>query len=372
VTAPGPRILVVDDTPNNVKLLRDLLELKGYRVDTAGNGTDALRSVGNAMPDLVLLDIIMPDMSGYDVCRAIRARPDCQGLPVVLVTSLNASDERIKGLDAGADDFITKPIHQPELLARVRSLLRIKTLHDTVERQAAVLRESNATLENRVREQLEQLERLAQLKRFFPQHVAERIVAGELADPRRTRRKEVTIAFADIRGFTAFTDGAEPEEVIELLCEHHARMGRIVVDHGGALVYFAGDGMMIVFNDPVEIDAPAERAVAMAAAMRESFEVLETRWRRRGHEVGLGIGIAHGYATIGAIGVADRMDYSVIGRVVILASRLCAEAKAGQILVSSHVATLVEQRVAVAFHADVSLKGFHKAVPIFAVQGTPR
>ena len=265
-----------------------------------------------------------------------------------------------------AGQYLTR-LWDTDSRGKVRSLLRIKTLHDTVERQAAALRVSNATLEVRVRDQLVQLERLSQLKRFFPQHVAERIVAGELADPRRTRRKEVTIVFADIRGFTAFTDGAEPEEVIELLCEYHALMGRIVTEHGGALVYFAGDGMMIVFNDPVEIEAPAERAVAMARAMRECFATLASRWRRRGHEVGLGIGIAHGYATIGTIGVADRMDYSVIGRVVILAARLCAEAKAGEILVSSHVATLVEHSVPLAFSAEANLKGFHKAVPIFAV-----
>jgi adenylate cyclase len=282
-----PRILVVDDTPDNVTLLRDLLGMKGYSVDTATNGTAALHSIATQRPDLVLLDIIMPDMSGYDVCRAIRARSDTQGLPVVLVTSLDASQERIKGLDAGADDFITKPINQGELLARVRSLLRIRSLYDTVERQAAALQEANATLEERVRDQVAQIERMSQLKRFFPQHVAELILAGNLGDPRRTRRKEVTIVFTDIRGFTAFTDGADPEEVIELLREYHEIMGRLVTDHGGALVYFAGDGMMIVFNDPVEVENPAEHAVAMALEMQRGFADLAVRWRRRGHEIGL-------------------------------------------------------------------------------------
>ncbi len=365
------RILVVDDTPHNVKLLRDLLGMKGYEVDTADGGVEALARVEAAPPDLVLLDVVMPDLSGYDVCRALRERPATRGLPVVMVTSLDASEERIKGLEAGADDFVTKPINAPELLARVRSLLRIKSLYDTVEQQALELQESNALLEQRVQEQLAQLERMSSLKRFFPQRVAELIVSGELGDPRRTRRREVSIVFTDIRGFTAFTDGAEPEEVMELLKEYHHELGLLVNEHGGALVYFAGDGMMIIFNDPVEIEAPAIRAVEMALAMHAKFDEIALKWRRRGHSVGLGIGIAHGYATIGAIGTTHRMDYSVIGRVVNLAARLCGEAKAGQVLVSSQVSALVEASVPVSFAGEVMLKGFQKPVPTFLVGADP-
>src|SRR5205814_4484160 len=175
MTAPA-RVLVVDDTPLNIKLLGDLLAVKGYAVTTAANGTEALAKLAADKPDIVLLDVMMPGLSGYDVCRRIRADPATALLPVVLVTSLDPMEERIKGIEAGADDFLSKPINQPELFARVRSLLRVKALQDEVKRQAEALKEWNAKLEERVREQVAEVARLSQLKRFFSPNVAEAIV----------------------------------------------------------------------------------------------------------------------------------------------------------------------------------------------------
>jgi adenylate cyclase len=197
-------ILVVDDTPENVLLLDALLTGKGYRVVTASSGAEALRLIGSAPPDLVLLDVVMPGMSGYEVCQKIRANPATGILPVVMVTALDPSEERLRGLEAGADDFLTKPINQPELLARVRSLLRIKQLYDTVQTQARQLAELNSGLERRVQKQVQQLERLGRLKRFFSPHLADLIVAGDAEDPLKSHRREVTVVFIDLRGFTAF------------------------------------------------------------------------------------------------------------------------------------------------------------------------
>jgi adenylate cyclase len=363
------KILVVDDTPQNVKLLADLLGAKGYDVVTAASGAEALAKVGEERPDLVLLDVVMPQMSGYDVCRTIRANPDTAILPVVLVTALDPGQERLKGLDAGADDFLTKPIHQAELLARVRSLLRIKQLYDTVQTQAAQLTEWNKTLEQRVEEQVTQLDRLGRLKRFFSPQLAELIVAGGAEDPLKTHRREITVVFLDLRGFTAFAETAEPEEVMSVLREYHAAMGQIILEHEGTLERFTGDGMMIFFNDPAPVDNPPERALRMAVAMRARVGELLAKWHKRGYDLHLGVGIAQGYATIGAIGFEGRWDYGAIGTVTNLASRLCGEARPGQILVSQRLRSSVEDLIEVEPAGELTLKGFTKSVTAYNVVG---
>ena len=263
------KILVVDDTPRNVKLLADLLTVKGYAVVTAASGQEALDKIEREQPDLVLLDVVMPEMSGYEVCRKIREIPDTRTLPVVMVTALDPSEERIKGIEAGADDFLTKPINQAELLARTKSLLRIKELYDTVQAQTAELSDWNKTLQQRVEEQVTQLEQLGRLKRFFSPQLADLIVAGGAEDPLKTHRREVTVVFLDLRGFTAFAETAEPEEVMDILHEYHAAMGKLILEYEGTLEHFAGDGMMIFFNDPVPVENAAEQAARMALAMRE-------------------------------------------------------------------------------------------------------
>jgi class 3 adenylate cyclase/CheY-like chemotaxis protein len=363
------KVLVVDDLPQNVKLLADLLTFKGYEVVTAASGPEALEKVTKERPDLVLLDVMMPEMSGYEVCRKIRDDPATGILPVVMVTSLDPGQERIKGLEAGADDFLSKPVNQAELLARVRSLVRVKQLYDTVEQQAAQLNEWNQTLERRVGEQVTQLERLGRLKRFFSPQLADMIVAGDAEDPLKSHRREVTVVFLDLRGFTAFAETAEPEEVMGVLREYHTEMGGLILAHEGTLERFTGDGMMVFFNDPVPVPNPAERAVRMALAMRERLRDLKARWRKRGVDLDLGVGIAQGYATIGAIGFEGRLDYGAIGTVTNLASRLCGEARPSQILIAQRMLGTVEDLVDAEPVGELALKGFLKTVSAFNLLG---
>jgi class 3 adenylate cyclase len=358
----GARILVVDDTPANVLLLADLLASRGYGVTTAASGAEALTKIESERPDLVLLDVVMPQMSGYEVCRKIRDNPATRILPVVMVTALDPGEERVKGLEAGADDFLTKPINQAELLARVRSLLRIKQLYDE-------LADLNRTLERRVTEQVAQLDRLSRLKRFFSPQLANLIVSGGAEDPLKSHRREVAVVFVDLRGFTAFAETADPEEVMTVLREYHAEMGVQILAHEGTLERFTGDGLMIFFNDPVPVPDAAQRALRMAVAIRDVAAALARQWQTRGYDLNVGIGIARGYATIGAIGFEGRMDYGAIGTVTNLAARLCGEAKPGQILVSQRVLTSLEAVVEVEPVGELSLKGFLRPVTTFNVLG---
>jgi class 3 adenylate cyclase len=356
------KVLVVDDTPANVKLLADLLAVKGYEVIRAASGEEALTKIATSVPDIVLLDVMMPGMNGFDVCRAIRADPRTVALPVVLVTALDASAERIKGLEAGADDFLSKPVNQVELLARVRSLLRVKTLYD----QLAAL---NAELEKRVAEQVGELERLGRLKRFVSPRVGELILSGEIDDPLKARRREVSIMFTDLRGFTAFTETADPEEVMGVLRDYHGELGRIAMAHDGTIEHFEGDGVMILFNDPAQIAEHELAAIRVALELREAAAKLAVGWKKLGHELGFAVGIANGYATLGAIGFEGRRDYGAIGPVTNLAARLCAEAKPGQVLVSQRVYGKVEERVRAEPVGELTLKGFSRPVAAFNVLG---
>ncbi len=362
--SPG-RILVADDNPANVKLLEDLLGFHGYEVEAALDGESTLASIRARVPDLLLLDVLMPGLDGYDVCRAVRSDPALAMLPVVMVTALEDREERVRGLEAGADDFLSKPLNPPELLARVRSLLRIRRLYETVQRQAAQLAVWNRTLEARVAEQVSHVEKLQRLKRFFSPQLAELILAGGADDPLDSHRREITVVFLDLRGFTAFAESAEPEEVMAALAEFHRAMGRRVLEYQGTLERFTGDGLMVFFNDPLPIQQPARRAVEMAFAMQEDALKLAAQWKRRGYDLGLGIGIAQGYATVGAIGFEGRIDYGAIGTVTNMANRLCDLAEPGNILVSQRVHTEVEDGVLADDLGEVELHGFKRPVHAF-------
>jgi len=367
--AAPAKVLVVDDTPQNVKLLADVLGAKGFVAITAFSGEEGLAKVAAERPDLVLLDVMMPGISGYDVCRRLRADPATALLPVVLVTSLDPHEERVKGIEAGADDFLSKPIHQPELLARVRSLLRVKALQDEVQRQANELREWNANLESRVAAAVAEIASLGRLRQFFSGPVADAIVSAGEASLLAPHRREVCCVFIDLRGFTAFTDGAEPEEVIALLAEFHAAMGELISIHEGTVPHFTGDGILIFFNDPLPAPDMCARAARMALAMQERFRPLGERWHQLGHELALGIGIARGYATLGAMGYEGRFDYTAIGGVVNLAARLCAEAPGGQILVDRRARAGLDDGFSLEAVPPLVLKGFDKPVPVFALTG---
>lgn len=354
------KILVVDDNPKNVKLLSDLLSAKGYDVVTAFSGPNAIEQLEAQKPDLLLLDVVMPEMSGYEVCRKIRQDNSTSLLPVVMVTALDPGQERVKGIEAGADDFITKPINQAELLARVRSLLRVKELHDVTVQQAEQLAELNRILEGRV----------AHLKRFFSPQLAELIVSEGAEDPLKFHRREVTVVYLDLRGFSAFSEASEPEEVVTVLRDYHAETGNLVLAYEGTLEHFAGDGITIFFNDPLPQADHIERGIRMAVAVRDRVAELKKRgWDKLGYNLDFAAGVAHGYATIGAIGFEGRWDYGVIGTVANLAARLCSEAKPNQILIPQRLLAQVEELAEVASVGELTLKGFSRPVPTFNVLG---
>ncbi|MFN2645348.1 MAG: adenylate/guanylate cyclase domain-containing protein [Burkholderiales bacterium] len=354
------RILVVDDQRSNVQMMAGVLEARGYAVAMANDGAQALEQVRALPPDLVVADILMPNMDGYELCRRLRGAPETALLPIILVTSVDAQGERVKGLEAGADDFLAKPVNWEELFARVRSLLRVKALQDE-------LKELNAKLERRVQEQVAELERLSRLKRFFSPSVAEAIVAGgeELLEP---HRREITAVFLDLRGFTSFTDRADPDEVMELLRAYHATLGRTVDEYGGTLEHFAGDGIMIFFSDPLPVDRPAERAVRMAIALQAAFLPISQAWAKLGHDVGLGIGIAQGEATLGVIGFEQRWEYAAIGNVPNLAARLCGHARAGEIILDAQTETALAHVVDAESIGPLTLRGFAQPIAAFRLK----
>jgi class 3 adenylate cyclase len=361
------RVLIADDNPANLRILRTRLAADGYEVVTAADGEEALSVARDSTPDLILLDIMMPKVDGIEVCRRLKGAQGSGFTPIILVTAMTDAKDIVAGLEAGADEYLTKPVDHAALSARVRSMLRIKGLHDTASAQAQEIARWNATLERRVAEQVAELERVSRLKRFFSPPLAEAIVAGGAADPLKPHRREISVVFLDLRGFTAFAEMAEPEEVSEVLESYHAEVGRFIVEHEGTLERFTGDGMMIFFNDPVPVANPEERAIRMADAMRARIRVLGAEWRRRGYDLDLGMGIAKGYATIGAIGFEGRRDYAAIGSVTNLAFRLCTEAAPGQILVSQRIYAAVTDLVEAKEVGPLQLKGFHRPVVAYEI-----
>ncbi|TMC77634.1 MAG: response regulator, partial [Chloroflexi bacterium] len=494
-----------------------LLATEGYEVITAASGDEALRIVAERHPDLLLVDILMPGMDGYELCRRIRVRDETRFLPVVLMTA-SIDQDKARALESGADDFVQKPVLQHELSVRVRSLLRIKRYHDdlasALDRQTAiseVLRvigssafqiepvlhavarhaarlchatnvviwrtvanvyrlwvveeaipefsrilggqdlpidsdtiAGRAHLEKRpvlvpntreyyrdatgpaaelsrvgevrtllavplvrddrvlgvislirnavdpfteeevslVRafadqaaiaianvELFETVERQREeLSRFLSPQVAALVTSEQGAKMLEGHRRQITVVFCDLRNFTAFAESAEPEEVLGVLRDYHRAMGELIVKHQGTLEHFAGDGMMVFFNDPLPVERHELQAVRMTCAMRERFEEMARAWQKRGYELGFGVGIATGYATLGRIGFEGRYDYGAVGNVVILAQRLSAEAKAGQILMSQRVHAAVEADAETTAVGELVLKGFTRPVPAFAAE----
>jgi adenylate cyclase len=361
-------ILVVDDLPQNVRLLEAILAPRGYEIASASSGREALDHLASNPVDLVLLDILMPEMDGYEVCRAIRTEPDTRFLPVVMITA-SGEQEKVAAIEAGADDFIAKPFDQSELLARVRSLLRIKHYHDTIEAQAAELAEWNRVLERRVQEQVDALERLGRLRRFLSPQLADLVVSSGDDSFLESHRREITVVFCDLRGFTAFSETVEPEDVMQVLNEYHAALGDLVHRFEGTLERFTGDGMMVIFNDPLPCPDAPQRAVRMALAMRGRIADLSESWRGRGHDLDFGVGIAQGHATLGRIGFEGRFDYTAIGSVTNLAARLCAEAARRQILISQRVYAAIADIVVVDPVGELTLRGFSRPTHAYNVIG---
>jgi len=291
--------------------------------------------------------------------------------------SVPTSDEI--GELAGAFNIMTTQVRErsEELASANAELLTYQgSLEAQVDTRTAELarandkvREWGKKLEERVQEQVAQLDRLGRLKGFFSPQLAESILSGGGEDLLKTHRREVVVVFLDLRGFTAFTDSFEPEEVMTVLGEYHHVMGQLVVAHEGTIERFAGDGLMIFFNDPVKLDNPAANAVQMALTMQEQFVPLRAEWKKRGYDLDLGIGIAQGYATLGAIGFEGRWDYACIGSVTNLAARLCDEARGGQIITNKKVLARIEGMIQVEAQADLMLKGIPKPVQALNVTG---
>jgi adenylate cyclase len=359
----GGVVLVVDDNPSNRELLSRRLAREGHEVLTAADGVEALATLRARAFDLVLLDVLMPGRSGAEVLDELKTDPELRHIPVLMISALDEMDTVIRCIELGAEDYLAKPFDTVLLRARVGACLEKKRLRDEQARHTRELAEWNQLLEQRVQEQVAQMERLSRLKRFFVSQVADLIVTGEAEDPLKTHRREVVVVFLDLRGFTAFAEVSEPEEVMAVLREYHATVGTIIMEHEGTVERFAGDGIMIFFNDPVVVPNPGERAIRMAVAIRDQVQDLSKLWRRRGHALGVGIGIAQGYATIGAIGFEGRWDYGAIGTVTNFAARLCGEAKAGQILAATRVADAVDDLIESVEVEPVTLKGFHRPMP---------
>jgi adenylate cyclase len=369
-----PLILIADDNEANRDILARRLEAHGYQLAMAADGEEALSSARELLPDLILLDVMMPKFDGLEVCRQLKADKSLPFIPIILVTARSDTKDIVAGLDVGGDEYLTKPVDQAALVARVRSILRVKELHDTVHDQAKRLASQseelaqwNRTLEQRVADQLTEIDRMHRLRRFLSPQIAELIVSSGGESVLESHRREITVVFCDLRGFTSFSETAEPEEVIKVLREYHETLGKLIHKYEATLERFAGDGLMVWFNDPIPCKDPSLRAVRMAVEMRDGVADLANKWRKQGHELGFGVGIAQGYATLGRIGFEGRFDYAAIGTVVNLAARLCSEAADGQILVDRKVQAAVEAIATTQQTGELTLKGLHRPVATFNV-----
>jgi adenylate cyclase len=365
-----PLILIVDDNADNREILEARLASQGYQTAQAIDGEDALHAVRAQLPDLILLDVMMPKLDGFEVTRQLRADPTLPHIPIILVTAKAGLQDIVHGLDAGADEYLTKPVEHAALVARVRAGLRAKALHDEVQAQKAELAAWNRMLERRVSEQVAEIERVSRLRRFLPPQVADAVVSDGGETLLASRRVDITVVFSDLRGFTAFAEEAPPEDVMDVLAAYHGLAGPLIQAHGGTLERFLGDGLMVIFNAPLQCLDPSQSAVRLARELRDGFAPAVARWQRPNAPVGLGIGVAHGPATVGQIGFEGRLDYAAIGSVANLAARLCNEAEDGQILVSERVARAIDGLAATADIGTLALKGFAAPVPIYQVVGS--
>jgi adenylate cyclase len=362
------RILIVDDNETNRDILATRLATQGYDLCQAADGEEALAVAKTRVPDLILLDVMMPKLNGIEVCRRLKNDGALPFISIILVTAKADTKDIVVGLDAGADEYLTKPVDQAALMARVRSVLRLKALQDRVLAQAADLASWNSTLQQRVAEQVAEIERIGRLKRFLPPQIAQLVVSSGRERMLESHRRDVTVLFCDLRGFTAFSEISEPEEVMLVLREYHTVLGALVDKFEGTVERFTGDGLLVLFNDPIPCPDPSMRAVRMALEMRDAVAKLSVKWSRSGHDIGFGIGIAHGYATLGTVGYEGQFQYSVTGKVANLASRLCDEAKNGQILIDINVCSAVEVQAGVEFTEELILKGFSRPVKAFNVR----
>jgi adenylate cyclase len=372
VTDVPASVLVVDDDAINRSILARGLELDGHRVSAAENGRQAVDLLHAQPFDVVLLDVLMPELDGYDTLALIVDDEKLRHIPVIMISAVEEVESVARCLEMGAQDYLSKPFNPVLLRARINGCLMRKRLDDTIRAQAEELAEWNRTLNARVDEQVEEIERMSRLRRFLSPQVADAILAAGADSVLESHRSEITAVFCDLRGFTRFAEVIEPEDVMRVLRQYHSAMGEIIFEYGATLEHFEGDGMMLFFNDPIPVADPTNRAVRMAVAMRDRAAELADAWRRHGYDLGFGVGVARGYATLGRIGFEGRFDYGAVGSVVNMASRLGNAAAAGQILISLRVFAEVEGVVDAEPVGELELKGFNgpqKVFNLIAVKG---
>jgi class 3 adenylate cyclase len=347
--------LVVDDSRVNRLVLARQLDALGLEVLEAENGIEALEQL-RAHPteiDVVLLDVLMPELDGYQTLEAMKGDEAIRHIPVIVVSAVEELESVVRCIELGATDYLPKPIDPAILRARINASLAAKRLHDLeqeyLDRQTALTR----TIQRQKEE----------LGRFLSPQISALISSPEGEVLLGGHRRQITAVFCDLRGFTTFAEQAEPEELFGVLGAYHRLIGEAIVEHEGTLEHFAGDGVMTFFNDPVVQPDHVERAVRMALAVREHFQPLTAGWRKRGYELGLGVGIAVGYATLGRIGFEGRYDYGAIGNVVIMASRLSSAAGPDQILLTQRGVAMVEGLFEMEDVGELNLKGMTRPVP---------
>ena len=350
--------LVVDDDTISRALLVHGLERDGHRVAVADDGRQALELLRAGRYDIVLLDVLMPELDGYDTLAQIVADDALRHIPVIMVSGIEDVESVARCLELGAQDYLPKPFNPVLLRARINGCLTRKRLDDTVRAQAEELADWNRTLNARVEEQVAEIERVSRLRGFLSPQVADAIVAAGDESVLESHRREITAVFCDLRGFTRFSEIADPEDAMRVLREYHTEMGKIIFAYGATVEHFEGDGMMLYLNDPIPVPDATLEAVRMAVAMRDRAATLAEGWRRQGYELDLGVGVAVGHATLGRIGFEGRFGYGAVGSVVNMAARLGNAAAAGQVLITQRVLAAVEEFCETEPVGELELKGF--------------
>ena len=359
----GFRVLVVDDDADMASFLARLLRAEGMFVDSAGDGEAALARIAASQPDLVLLDVMMPGTSGFEVCERLKADPATALIPVVLVTSLEDQPSRVRGIEAGADDFLCKPVNREELLARVQTLRR---LHQT--RRELEARRLDA-----------EVRRKEAIRKAFARYVSPRLaeqIVGDRGDEvssfsAEPARASVVALFADLRGFTRITESIDVQNVVRMLNEYFAVITEVAYENDGTIFNMAGDSLLVGFNVPFpQLDASA-RALRTAEAMVRRFAPVSARWHERyGIATGIGIGMCRGEAIIGNIGSPHFMSYTVIGDTVNTAARLMQMAKASELLLSGAAYEELRHLVAetrVESRGEVALRGKAGTTSVYSI-----